>query len=55
VKRQLGRRPLAWMLGRPFERPALDPDGRARLAAALRPDIARFRELTGMSFAGWSV
>ena len=39
----------------PFNRPVLSTGELDRLADALRPDIERFRTLTGMRFANWSV
>ncbi len=39
----------------PFEHTAMDDELRAELAAALGPDLARCRELTGRRFAKWSV
>jgi hypothetical protein len=35
--------------------PEVSPELRARLEDALRDDVARLRERTGMAFAGWSV
>ncbi|UJA20995.1 sulfotransferase [Thermoleophilia bacterium SCSIO 60948] len=45
------RRPFS----KPFERPEISDELRARIADALRDDITRFRELTGRSFENWSV
>lgn len=42
-------------LSRPLERPALAPADRAWLADTLRPDVERFRELTGRPFARWGI
>jgi hypothetical protein len=39
----------------PIEKPALSDGRRAALAAVLRPEAERLRELTGQPFAGWSV
>jgi hypothetical protein len=50
-RRLRNRRPFAV----PFEQPEMDPGLQAELAERLRDDIARFRELTGREFAGWSV
>jgi hypothetical protein len=33
----------------------LDPGLRASLEAALKPEADRFRQLTGQSFATWSI
>jgi hypothetical protein len=38
-----------------LEPPTLDPELQARLAERLRDDVARFRAMTGMAFADWSV
>lgn len=43
------------VLSRPLERPELDEELRARLVAALAPDAARLRALTGLELADWSV
>lgn len=50
-KRLRHRKPFAL----PFEHPAMDDEVGKRLAEALHDDVTRFRELTGQSFAGWSV
>jgi Sulfotransferase domain len=54
--RWYGRSPLGqrlsttkWLAGRPLRRHELDAATRARLVEVLRPDIARFRELSGLS------
>lgn len=39
----------------PFEHPQLDDELRAEVAERLVDDIARFRELTGQDFSGWSI
>jgi Sulfotransferase domain len=49
------RRPLSSLLGRPFERPEISQKLHDRLADALRDDIGRFRDLTGMPFAEWQI
>jgi hypothetical protein len=48
---RLGRIPLLRRIGRP----ALDEDLRAALAAELSDEANRFRQLTGMRFASWSI
>jgi hypothetical protein len=48
-------RPLRRVLAREIARPTLDATLRARLQAHFAPDAARLRQLTGKSFAGWSV
>lgn len=45
------RRPLMV----PAERPAIDPELRARLEDHFRPEVEELREFTGRPFAGWSV
>ena len=45
------RRPFS----KPFERPEISDELRARIADALRDDITKFRELTGRGFENWSV
>jgi hypothetical protein len=49
------RQMLVRPLSHPLERPTLDPGTRARLAERLRPDIERFRAISGMELPGWSV
>jgi hypothetical protein len=44
-----------WLVGAPIEAPVWDPDVRARVADALRDDVAALRDLTGEAFAEWSV
>jgi len=44
-----------WPLSRPFEHPEIDHGLRAEIAALVRDDIARLRQLTGREFASWSV
>jgi hypothetical protein len=39
----------------PFDRPTPSPDDTKRLVEALRPDIERFRRLTGLPFSDWPV
>lgn len=47
---------LAWKrTGARLEVPMLDPGLRASLEAALKPEADRFRQLTGQSFATWSI
>lgn len=48
-------RPLRRGLAREIDRPTLDAALRARLQAHFAPEVARLRQLTGKSFAGWSV
>lgn len=48
-------RKLWFVVGRRVERPAVEGALRARLIAALRDDVAHFRELTGLEFADWPV
>jgi hypothetical protein len=55
IREPLARSSFARLLGRPFERPELEPPQRDTLIEALRDDIARFRQMTGMAFAGWPV
>lgn len=43
------------LFSKPFEQEPLPDDVRAKLEDELREDAARFRELTGREFAGWSV
>lgn len=43
------------LVARPLREPAIDERTRTRLEAILRPDIERFRALTGRPFATWSV
>jgi hypothetical protein len=50
-KRLRHRRPFAL----PFEHPAMEEEVAQRLGEALADDVARFRELTGQKFEGWSV
>lgn len=42
-------------LAREIDRPTLDAALRTRLQAHFAPEVARLRQLTGKSFAGWSV
>ena len=51
----LAEGPLRRVLGTPFERPEIEPKRRRRLEDSLRPDIERFRELTRLTLADWSV
>jgi hypothetical protein len=45
-----------WRLtGRPLERPELDADTETRLRRVLRPEVEQLRDLTGQSFATWSL
>jgi len=46
---------VRYVTGRPLRRPELDDATRARLTAALAPDIAHFRDLTGRRFDHWSL
>lgn len=46
---------LYFPLSRPLVRPVLEPGERARLVEVLRPDIMRFRELSGLACESWSV
>jgi hypothetical protein len=46
---------VRFVTGRRLRRPELDDATRARVSAALAPDIAHFRELTGRPFAHWPV
>jgi len=48
-------RGLEPVLTRPLERPAVAPEVRARLTAALEPEVERLRAHTGQAFAGWSL
>jgi hypothetical protein len=48
-------RPLRRGLAREIARPTLDAALRTRLQAHFAPEVARLRQLTGKSFAGWSV
>jgi hypothetical protein len=50
-KRLRHRKPFAL----PFEHPPMDGEVAKRLADELHDDVARFRELTGQRFEGWSV
>jgi Sulfotransferase domain len=50
-RRIRNRRPFAF----PFEQPEIDEQLHAELAARLKDDIERFRELTGRPFESWSV
>ena len=43
------------LLARPVDKPALTDAQRGRVEAILRPEAGRFRELTGMAFADWSI
>jgi hypothetical protein len=64
---RLGRRatPKLWQrvrprarraLSRPVgERPALEPELRARLETLLAPDVERLRAISGRDFASWSL
>jgi hypothetical protein len=47
----------AWMriTARPIDRPELSAERREALVAVLKPEADRLRELTGQSFASWSV
>jgi hypothetical protein len=47
--------PVRSLLSRKLERPELSTELRDRLAAELAPDAAAFRQMTGQTFAGWSV
>jgi len=47
--------PVRRLLTRPIEAPTLSPELEERLSAALAPDAARFRTLTGLELADWSV
>jgi hypothetical protein len=47
--------PMRRTLARKVNRQTLDGDLRARLQAHFAPEVARLRELTGQSFAGWSI
>jgi hypothetical protein len=47
--------PIRRTLARKVSRQALDGDLRARLEAHFAPEVARLRQLTGQSFAGWSI
>jgi hypothetical protein len=52
------RRRAAWIRGvtaGPIRRVALDDETRSMLEALLRPDIERFRELTGQPFESWPI
>jgi hypothetical protein len=44
-----------YVTGRRLRRPELDDATRARLTAALAPDIAHFRDLTGRAFEHWQL
>jgi hypothetical protein len=44
-----------WPLSLPFDHPEMEADLRAEVADRLRDDAARFRELVGRPFEGWSV
>jgi hypothetical protein len=48
-------RRLLPLFSKRIEKPTLSDDRRAELAAVLRPEADRLRELTGQPFAGWSV
>ena len=47
--------PVRRLLTRPMDRPALSPETQERLRAALAPDAARLRTLTGLELSDWSV
>jgi len=49
------QRGLTRLAGRRIERPVVDDALRRRLEAALAPEAARLREITGMRFSGWTV
>ena len=53
--RQRFTEPVRRLLTRPIERPTLSPELEKRLRAALAPDAARFRALTGLELDDWSV
>lgn len=53
--RQRFTEPVRRLLTRPIERPTLSPELEERLRAALAPDAARLRTLTGLELDGWSV
>jgi hypothetical protein len=48
-------RPVRRLLAQPISPPQLSPRLRQALADQLRPDIERFRDLTGQRFADWPV
>jgi hypothetical protein len=47
--------PLRRALAREVVRPSLDATLRARLEAHFAPEVTRLRQITGKSFAGWSI
>jgi hypothetical protein len=49
------RDPLRRLLSRPVGAEGLDPELRARIAAALGDEVAWLREFTGRTFADWSL
>lgn len=53
--RQWFTAPVRRLLTRPMERPAVSAKTEQRLRAALAPDAARFRSLTGLLVRDWSV
>jgi hypothetical protein len=48
-------KPLTRLLSQRVERPELAPELRERLVETLEPEVERLRELTGKSFASWSL
>ncbi|MEA2273375.1 MAG: hypothetical protein QOI98_2083 [Solirubrobacteraceae bacterium] len=44
-----------WLAGRPLRRAEIDEASRVRVTDVLRPDIARFRELTGLTLDHWTI
>jgi hypothetical protein len=47
--------PVRRALARQISRPSLDPTLRSRLEQHFAPEVARLRQITGKSLAGWSI